>query len=628
MSDGKKTKSTMALLTLSALGVVYGDIGTSPLYALRECFSGIHGIPLLESNIIAVLSLILWAFISVVSIKYLIFILRADNQGEGGVLALMALALNRKEYKNSRRNVAITFLGICGAALLYGDGVITPAISVLSAIEGLGIGGSTFFDPYVIPITLLILVLLFSIQKIGTGRIGRMFGPIMVVWFACLALSGIRHIFDAPVVLTAVNPMLGLRFLWGHSALGLQVLCAVFLVLTGAEALYADMGHFGKIPIRYGWFTFVFPSLVLNYFGQGALLIHTPAAIVSPFYLLFPAWALYPVVGLATAATVIASQALISGCFSLTHQAVQLGLLPRIVTKHTSENEQGQIYIPTINWLMLLGTLWLVSTFKSSANLTAAYGIAVAGTMVITSILFYFVAYSRWHWPWWTVSFLTFVFLIIDFSFLSANFPKIIHGGWFALLVAGVISGLILTWRRGTQILAERMAERSISYEKFMKDIQEHPPVRIPGTAVYLTGTDEGVSQALIHNLRHNRVLNENVVSVTVRTAPVAHIHPDKHLQVTKLESGFYTVIIYYGFMDRPNIPMALELAKDLGLDCELLNVAYFIGRRTLLATDRPGMAIWREQLFAMMAKNAQNSGVFFKIPPDRVIEIGYQVEL
>ncbi|NQW45664.1 MAG: KUP/HAK/KT family potassium transporter, partial [Deltaproteobacteria bacterium] len=335
-----------------------------------------------------------------------------------------------------------------------------------------------------------------------------------------------------------------------------------------------------------------------------------------------------PVVGLATAATVIASQALISGCFSLTHQAVQLGLLPRIVTKHTSENEQGQIYIPTINWLMLLGTLWLVSTFKSSANLTAAYGIAVAGTMVITSILFYFVAYSRWHWPWWTVSFLTFVFLIIDFSFLSANFPKIIHGGWFALLVAGVISGLILTWRRGTQILAERMSERSISYEKFMKDIQEHPPVRIPGTAVYLTGTDEGVSQALIHNLRHNRVLNENVVSVTVRTAPVAHIHPDKHLQVTKLESGFYTVIIYYGFMDRPNIPMALELAKDLGLDCELLNVAYFIGRRTLLATDRPGMAIWREQLFAMMAKNAQNSGVFFKIPPDRVIEIGYQVEL
>lgn len=614
-------------LSLTALGVVYGDIGTSPLYALRECFHGAHGIAVNPANVFGVLSLVFWALIVVISIKYLIFILEADNRGEGGILALMALATPIK-FVSPRERWWLIVLGIFGAALLYGDGIITPAISVLGAMEGLNVATSVF-EPFVVPITVAILIGLFAIQSHGTAGIGRYFGPVMVTWFVTIALLGIGGMVRYPAILGSFNPLYGLRFLVTNGWHGLLVLGSVFLVVTGGEALYADMGHFGKQPIRLAWFGLVFPSLILNYLGQGALLITNPAAAANPFYYLAPQWALYPLVLLATLAAVIASQALISGAYSITMQAMQLGFLPRLQIRHTSATEYGQIYMPAINTILMVGCVVTVIGFRSSNALAAAYGIAVTSTMAITTIIFYVVARERWHWSRSFAASLSGAFLLIDLAFFSANISKIPDGGWLPIAAAVVIFVIMTTWKRGRQILAARLADRAYPIKKFLLDVTEYPPLRVPGTAVFMSGSGEGTPPALMQNLEHNKVLHERVLLLTVRTQPTPHVNESDRLSVESLAEGFYRVIVNYGFMEDPDIPKALRRIEHPGLELDLTRTTFFLGRETLLASaHHEGMSMWRERLFASMSHNATSATRYFGLPPECVVELGSQVEI
>jgi KUP system potassium uptake protein len=614
------------LLSLTTLGVVYGDIGTSPLYALRECFHGPHSIEATPANILGVLSLIFWSLVVVISIKYLVFILRADNRGEGGILALAALVTPVRASAQGGRWFLI-MLGLFGAALLYGDGMITPAISVLSAVEGLEVA-TPFFRPYIIPLTILILIGLFMIQPRGTAKVGVLFGPVTLLWFLTLATLGIYHISRHPGVLAAINPLYGARFFMTNGWHGFLVLGSVFLVVTGGEALYADMGHFGKRAIRLTWFALVLPALMLNYFGQGSLLILDPAMAVNPLYKMTPEWALYPMVVLATTATAIASQAVISGSFSLTRQAIQLGYCPRMDIEHTSPEHIGQIYVPVVNWGLMISCIGLVLGFGSSSNLAAAYGVAVTATMVITTLLFFVVARTRWKWNLPTALLVCGVFLVMDSSFFGANILKITHGGWFPLVVAMLIFIVMSTWKTGRRILAQRLRESSAPIEQFIEKVGQDSVVRVPGTAIFMSGNPMATPPALTKNIRHNRVLHEDVVILTVETEETPHVPASERVSVDELEGGFYRVTIHYGFMEDPNVPEDLKRVKLPGLNLDPKESTFFLGRERILATEKPGMAIWREKLFAWMTRNSREATSFFCLPPDRVIELGTQVEL
>ena len=612
-------------LTLTAIGVVYGDIGTSPLYAMRECFFGSHSVPPTHENVLGVLSLIIYSLLLVISIKYIAIVMRADNQGEGGILALTALLPERNG--NGAAWPVLILLGIFGAALLYGDGMITPAITVLGAVEGLKVA-TPFFDPYVVPIAVMILIGVFAIQRHGTHRVGNLFGPIMVAWFIAIAILGIAQMIRQPVVLTAVDPRHAISFFGEHGWHGFAVLGAVFLVVTGGEALYADMGHFGKSPIRYAWFCLVLPALLLNYFGQGALLLTNPAAAEQPFFLLAPGWALLPMVALASAAAIIASQALISGAFSLTQQAIQLGYCPRLDIEHTSHHEIGQVYVPQVNWALMLSTIAIVIGFGSSTALAAAYGIAVTLTMVITAVLLQVVATERWGWPPAIAYTVTGIFLTIDLAFFGANALKITHGGWLPLVIGGLLFSLMTTWKTGRQLVAARLTARAIPIEEFLAAIDATPPARVPGTAVFMTAQPRGTPPALAHNLRYNKVLHEHVVTLMVTTQPVPHVPEDQRVVVRPLSHGVFDVIARYGFMEDPNVPEALGRAKEHGLELDEADVTYFLGRETLIVTRAPGMATWREKLFVLMARNAVRATTYFRLPPERVVELGVQVEI
>ncbi|HEX8131357.1 MAG TPA: potassium transporter Kup [Pyrinomonadaceae bacterium] len=616
----------LAILSLTALGIVYGDIGTSPLYAMRECFHGPHAIAATPDNIYGVLSLIFWALVIIISIKYCVFVLRADNRGEGGILALTALATPIKILSKSERWVLVV-LGIFGAALLYGDGIITPAISVLGAIEGLNVA-TPLFAPYVVPITIAILIALFLIQSRGTAKVGQLFGPVMLAWFFIIAALGVMQIVRHPSVIGAFNPIHAVNFFLREGWHGFLVLGTVFLVVTGGEALYADMGHFGKRPIRLAWYVLVLPALLLNYLGQGALLIENPAAAENPFYRLAPAWALYPLIVLASAAAIIASQALISGAFSLTMQAIQLGFMPRLKIEHTSSTERGQIYIPALNWALMIGCIAIVVGFGSSSNLAAAYGVAVTSTMVITTILLCVVEREKWDWSWPLALGLSGFFLIIDLAFFGANIIKIPAGGWFPLVVGAGIFLLMTTWKKGRRILAERLLSRAHPVEDFLRDIAKNPPVRVPGTAVFMNGTAAGTPPALMHNLEHNKVLHERVVLLTVKTRQVPHVEPEDRARVEALGHEFYRIIINYGFMEDPDIPHVLESMELPNSTFKRMETTYFLGRETVIASKHPGMMLWREKLFALMSRNASSATAYFCLPPNRVVELGAQVEI
>jgi KUP system potassium uptake protein len=551
--------------------------------------------------------------------------MRADNQGEGGILALTALLPQRPEKRTSWS--ALVLLGIFGATLLYGDGMITPAITVLGAVEGLKVA-TPLFNPYVVPIAVAILIAVFAIQKHGTHRVGGLFGPIMVVWFLVIAVLGVVWLIRQPVVLSAVDPRHAFLFFREHGWHGFAVLGAVFLVVTGGEALYADMGHFGKHPIRFAWFTLVLPALLLNYFGQGALLLEHPEAAEQPFFLLAPGWALVPLVVLATAAAIIASQALISGAFSLTQQAIQLGYCPRLDIEHTSHHEMGQVYVPQVNWALMISTIAIVIGFGSSTALAAAYGIAVTLTMVITAVLLQVVATERWGWSPIVASTVTGLFLVIDLAFFGANALKIAHGGWLPLVIGGLLFTLMTTWKTGRQIVAARLTARAIPIEDFLNTVRESRPARVPGTAVFMTAQPRGTPPALAHNLRYNKVLHEHVVTLMITTQPVPHVPPDKQVAVRSLGQGVFDVVVRYGFMEDPNVPDALVRACEHGLELDEDDVTYFLGRETLIVTDSPGMARWREQLFVLLARNAVRATTFFRLPPERVVELGVQVEI
>ena len=621
------TGRRLGLLSLTALGVVYGDIGTSPLYALRECFHGPHAIATTPANVLGVLSLIFWSLAFVISLKYLVVVLRADNRGEGGILALMALIQRGRAGRGARSRGLVLMLGLFGAALLYGDGAITPAISVLSAVEGIQVA-TPVFEPYVLPLTILLLIGLFLIQQRGTARVGAVFGPVMVVWFLVLGALGLARIGTAPGVLVAISPLHAVEFFVRNAGRGFIVLGSVFLVVTGGEALYADMGHFGRRPIRLAWFWFVLPALLLNYFGQGALLLSAPLANVNPFYRMAPSWALYPLIVLATAATIIASQAVISGAFSLTRQAVQLGFSPRLKIEHTSSVTFGQIYVPAVNWALMLCTLALVLGFRTSSAMAGAYGVAVTSTMVITTVLLYILSREVWGWgqPWALT--LTTFFLIFDLAFFGANAFKIPQGGWVPLLIAGGALALMSTWKRGREILVQRLREKSVPFDLLLGDLIAEPPIRVPGSAVFLTGAPDGTPPALVHNLAHNKVIHEQVVLLTIVTHEVPHVPRTERVNVASLGDGFYRVTARYGFMQDPDVLEVLADCRAAGLQLRLAATTFFLGRETLIATDRPGMALWREKLFSFMSRNALRATAFFHLPPDQVFEVGAQVEL
>ena len=616
----------LAAIALAALGVVYGDIGTSPLYAMKEVFAGNHPIPVTEANIFGSLSLFFWALIIVVSVKYVSFIMRADNRGEGGIMALIALALHEAEHKPKHAK-AIMIVGILGAAMFYGDGMVTPAISVLSAVEGLEVGAPAL-HPFVIPITLVVLFLLFFVQKSGTAVVGAFFGPVMLIWFSVLAVLGVINIVEQPAILHALNPLYGIEFLLANKAMALLAMGNVVLAVTGAEALYADMGHFGRKPISRAWFAFVLPALVLNYFGQGALILGNPEAADNPFYRAAPDWALYPLIGLATVATVIASQAVISGAFSVTRQAMQLGFVPRMEVQHTSEKEQGQIYLPAVNWGLMVAVMILVLGFKSSNNLAAAYGIAVTGDMVITSILAAYVVAKVWRWGWFKAGLLFSCFLAVELIFLAANILKIPDGGWFPLVAGVGVFVLMTTWKRGRQLLAERLKGERLEMMMFLESLSASMPTRVEGTAVFLNADPKGVPHALLHNLMHNKVLHERVVLLSVQFYDVPYVPDIDRVEVRALRDNFWSVVIQYGFKDEPNIPQALELCAEAGLAFNALDTSYFIGRETLIPRLGSDMAFWREKLFVAMFRNASPATAFFKIPSNRVVELGTQVVL
>jgi KUP system potassium uptake protein len=613
-------------LTLTTLGVVYGDIGTSPLYAMRECFHGSHAVAATQANVLGVLSLIIYSLLLVISVKYIAIVMRADNQGEGGILALAALLPQPQDTTSPHWRVLI-LMGVFGAALLYGDGMITPAITVFGAVEGLKVA-TPLFEPFVVPATVGILIAVFAIQKHGTDRVGTLFGPIMVVWFVTIAVLGFVWLLRAPVVIKAFNPLHAVQFFQAHGLHGFAVLGAVFLVVTGGEALYADMGHFGKRPIRLAWFALVLPALLLNYFGQGALLLLNPAAAEQPFFLLAPSWALYPLVALATAAAIIASQALISGAFSLTRQAIQLGYCPRLDIDHTSSLEMGQIYVPQVNWALMVSTIAIVIGFGSSTALAAAYGIAVTLTMVITAVLLHVVAVERWRWPLPAALLVTGVFLSIDLAFFGANALKIAHGGWLPLVIGWGIFTLMTTWKTGRRIVAERLTARATPLETFIASVAAQPPARVPGTAVFMTAQPQGTPAALVHNLRHNKVLHQHVVILMVSTRPIPHVADTDRYKLREMGGGVFELTLYYGFMEDPDVPAALLGAREHGLTFDDSDVTFFLGRETLIATNTPGMALWRERLFVIIARNAVRATAFFRLPPERVVELGVQVEL
>ncbi|MEI2781510.1 MAG: potassium transporter Kup [Candidatus Competibacter sp.] len=618
-------KSRPAALIVGAIGVVFGDIGTSPLYALKETFAGSHPMAVEQASILGVLSLIFWTIMALVTLKYVAIIMRADNRGEGGSLALLARVTELT--KNSRATWFVTMLGIFAAALFYGDSMITPAISVLSAVEGLDVVAPQLKE-YVLPITALVLTGLFWIQKHGTAAMGMLFGPVMCLWFVVLAILGVISIARAPQVLLALNPLYAADFLAGNPWQSFLALGAIFLSVTGGEALYADMGHFGKFPIRVAWFAFVLPALVLNYYGQGALLLTDPSTIQSPFYLLAPGWALVPMVVLATAATVIASQAVISGAFSVARQAVQLGYLPRMQIVHTSHMEAGQIYVPFTNWTLYLAVIALVFGFRSSTNLAAAYGIAVAGTMLISTIMVSFVVLLSWRWnPWFALPLLG-ALLIIDTVFFSANALKIGQGGWFALLMGLASFTTLTTWRRGRRLLFQEMGNLTMPLDQFIGSIEKMALKQVSSTAVYLTSRPEGAPSALLHNIKHNEVLHARNVLVTVLTAEVPHIADPERIEIFDLGQSFYRVFIRYGFMEQPDIPQALELCGEKGLAFDLNKTSFFLSREVVVPKLAPPMMLWRELFFIWMLRNAQSATDFFRIPTNRVVELGTLVEI
>lgn len=615
----------LALLSLGALGIVYGDIGTSPLYAVREAFLPGHGLSTTPGNVLGVLSLIFWSLILVISIKYLGFILRADNRGEGGILALAALATSFG--RDSRGRPAVILLGLIGTALLYGDGAITPAISVLSAVEGLEVA-TPVFAPFILPITLAILVALFSVQRHGTATVGRMFGPVTLIWFLTLAALGIEQLRLAPEALAAIHPGHALRFFAENGWRGVLVLGSVFLVVTGGEALYADMGHFGTRPIRLAWFAIALPALLLNYFGQGALLLRMPDAVVNPFYRMAPEWARYPVVAIATLATIIASQALISGAFSLTMQAAQLGCIPRVRVEHTSARQFGQIYIASVNWALMIACLSLVVGFGSSTGLAAAYGVAVTTTMVITTVLFAVVAYQRWGWSIWVVGPLTAGFLVVDLAFWGANLLKVPHGGWFPLVIGAALVLVMATWRRGRDLLTRQVNRHLLPVDAFLESLRSSGPARVPGTAVFLYRDARVVPPALLHNLKHNRVLHQRVILAQVEVAEHPHVGDADRAVLESYGEGLHGVRLRYGFMDSPDIPAALAELDVPGGPLRPMETSYFLGRETILRGPCARMARWRAALFGVLNRNATPVSAFFHLPPNRVVELGAQISL
>ncbi|HUL11177.1 MAG TPA: potassium transporter Kup [Methylococcaceae bacterium] len=621
--EGKK--SGVISLCIGAIGVVYGDVGTSPLYTMKEVFSGPYGIPATAENILGVLSLVFWALMVVISLKYITFVMRADNRGEGGIMALVALALRRRHQRRER--YWIILIGLFGTALFYGDGIITPAISVLSAVEGLQVAAPSL-ERFVIPIAVLVLLGLFFIQSKGTAKVGASFGPVMVVWFVVLAWLGFDSLRQDTSVLAALDPRYGVHFFMEHRWHGFLALGAVVLALTGAEALYADMGHFGKRPIQATWFTLILPALVLNYFGQGALILRAPEAIQNPFYLLAPSWALYPLIVLATLATVIASQAVISGAFSITRQAIQLDYLPRQRLVHTSTAEIGQIYVPAVNWILMIGVTGLVLGFQSSSNLASAYGIAVTGTMIITTLLVWMVALDSWKWRPAYAGALMGTFAVVDLSFFSANIPKIPHGGWFPLAFGVCIFVLMSAWKRGRETLMQHLQREAISLRTFLADIEKTLPVRVPGTAVFMTSRHLSLPFPLLQNFENNKVLHEQVILLTVNVEDVPYLAEYSRLEVENLGQGFYRITVNYGFMESADIPAVLQLAKQAGLDIKPSETVYFIGRESLMLSERAEMNPWLARLFISLFRNAASPTAFFKIPTQRVMELGVWVEI
>jgi len=620
------TKSSTAALTVAAIGIVYGDIGTSPLYTMQTIFSEEYGLTLNTFNILGVVSLIMWGLFTVVALKYVTLILRADNRGEGGIIALMALALE-SVGKKSRWSYILLILGLFGAALFYGDGVITPAMSVISAIEGLNVATPGFSNK-VVPITVIVLICLYSFQHKGTAGIGNWFGPIMVLWFAALAAMGVINILKAPVILNALNPMHAIAFLMEHGWLAFVALGAVVLAFTGAEALYADMGHFGRKPIRIAWFSVVFPALMLNYLGQGGLLMTDPSAVDNPFYHQLGSWSIYPLVALSTVAAVIASQATISGTYSMTKEAISLGLLPRLSIIHTSVKEIGQIYMPMVNWVQLVVVLAAVVGFGSSSNLAAAYGIAVTATMLITTILTFFVIRYSWKYNLLLCIFSTGFFFIIDASFFSANALKILHGGWFPLVLGATMFTIMLTWHRGRELVFLNLKTHAIPLKEFLSSLFITPPHRVGGTAVFLRSASEGVPHALLHNLSHNKILHERVIFLTVYNQEIPWVPFDERVRVVPLGNECFQLDVFYGFKNEPDIPQALELAAAKGLKFEIMETSFFVTRQTIVSRPQHEMSAWREWLFVMMSRTARDAADYYHIPSNRVIEVGSQIEI
>ena len=619
-----KTRRLYAL-SAGAVGVVFGDIGTSPLYAIQECFSDENGLKVTTENVYGIASLVIWALFIVVTVKYVLFVMRADNRGEGGIMALLSL-VNDRAIKNSRLSFVLV-MGLFGAALFFGDGIITPAISVISAVEGIDVA-TPALHRFIVPVSLGILVALFSFQDRGTARIGAVFAPVMGVWFVTIAVIGIGQILHHPGILAAVNPEYAASFILDHGWHSFVLLGAVVLVVTGGEALYADMGHFGKKPIQIAWFGLVLPALLLNYLGQSALMLSDPTAASNPFYLMVPTWSLWPMVLLATFATVIASQAVISGVFSITRQAIQLGFAPRMEVRHTSGEEEGQIFVPYANTALMIGVILLVIGFRSSANLAAAYGIAVTGTMATTTVLALIVARRLWGWPLWQCLGLGALFMIVDLSFLGANLLKIPNGGWFPVGVGLVVFTLMMIWKRGRQILARRLLEESLPLPMFLRRRKESTIPKVPGTAIFLTSDPDSVPTALLHNLKHNKILHERVVFLTVLTEPVPRVPGNDRVHVEGLAEGFYRIVLRYGFSQDADIPKALRLCRTLGLEFDLMETSFFIGRETLIPSVRADMPLWQEKIFVSMSRNALSATDFFRIPSNRVVELGTQVQL
>ena len=627
----------LAILSLAALGVVYGDIGTSPLYAIKECFLPEHGLPLTHDNVLGILSLIFWSLAFVISFKYVSVLLQADNRGEGGIMALLALV--RPGGAESGRRRALVLLGLVGAALLYGDGVITPAISVLGALEGISVATPAFKD-YIVPLALGFLIALFLFQKRGTAGVGQVFGPIMILWFGTISVFGLAGILRAPSVLLAINPWYAVNFFLQDGLVGFLILGSVVLVFTGGEALYADMGHFGARPIRLMWFAVAMPSLLINYFGQGALLLTDPSAVDNPFYRLVPEGLLYPMVILSLAAAVVASQALISGAFSLTRLAVQLGYSPRVTVVHTSHHEAGQVYVPEVNRVLMIGCLAVVLMFRSSTGLAGAYGIAVTGTMTITTILFANAARSHLGWSPWLIGVLVALFLVVDLSFLGANLVKIPAGGWFPILLAFGLFTLMVTWKRGRHILTTMMRENSLPLELFIQDLARRAPVRVPGTAVFMTSDATIAPAVLLHHLKHNKVLHERVILMSVVTREIPQVPETERFELKTLGQGFYSLIAGYGFMESPNVPVVLGQLAPFGLEVKVMETTFYLGRETLIPTSASQakraaltakglwMSLWRKRLFMLMTNNARSATAFFRLPANRVVELGAQVQI